>query len=400
MKRVLLFCFCFVFLTAGFARVEGSRLSRAYPEEMGMCSERLQQVRPIIEAAIANNDIPGAVLLVMRHGRIVMHEAYGDCRLVPERKPMRPGMIFDLASISKPVATATSVMILVERGKLRLLDKVKDFVPNFLRYVDASGKEAEDARIWHLLTHTSGLPDYTNPDSVEARYGHPCPMDSLVSYIGDLKKCSAPGVEFHYSCLGFITLAYIVQKVSGQTLDQFAGENIFEPLGMRSTCYNPGSNLLSKVVPTEVIDGSLLFGVVHDPLARLQGGVSGNAGLFSSVEDLAVLAQMMLNNGEFDGVRILSPLTTKRMAAIYKGAPHAGRGLGWDIKTDYSSNGGLFPDGSYGHTGHTGTSIWIDPGTKAVVILLANRVHPKDDGSVVRLHSLVANVVAASIIEE
>ncbi len=373
-------------------------LPRGRPEQVGMSSERLTQAERLIRQAIDKQEIPGAVLLVVRQGRVVLHKAFGDCQVVPERRPMSEEMVFDLASITKPVATATSVMILLEQGKLRLHDKVKLFVPSFTPYVDEQGQRAEDACIWHLLTHTSGLPPYASADSVAKRYGTPCPTDSLVAYISRLKKLNAPGQAFHYSCLGFITLAHIVHKVSGEPLDEFAHTHIFRPLGMHSTSFCPDSTLLPRVVPTEVLQGVSLRGLVHDPLARLQGGVSGNAGLFSSAADLAVFAQMMLNGGEYNGVRILSPLSVLLMTSVYPEAPHAGRGLGWDVCSSYASHkGDLFP-GGYGHTGYTGTSVWIDPATQTAVILLANRVHPRDVGSVVRLRSLVANAVAGAIL--
>lgn len=386
-----------VLLWLGTAQNTCPGLPSAQPEAVGMSSERLSHIDGIITEAIAQQQIPGAVVLVMRHGHIVMHKAYGYCQLVPERRAMSKDMIFDLASITKPVATATSIMRLVEQGKLRLQDKVKQFVPGFTPYQDASGTAAEDARLWHLLTHTSGLPPYTNADSLARRYGRPCPVDSLVAFIAGLKKLNPPGEEFRYSCLGFIVLAHIVHRVSGQPLDQFAREQLFRPLGMRSTTFCPGPELLPRVVPSEVIDGVPLHGVVHDPLARLQGGVSGNAGLFSTAEDLAVFAQMMLNQGHYGEVHILSPLTVRLMTSVFPAHARHGRGLGWDISSSYASNGGDFFAGGYGHTGYTGTSIWIDPGTHTAVILLANRVHPKDVGSVVRLRGLVANVVAAAI---
>ncbi|MDZ7413179.1 MAG: beta-lactamase family protein [candidate division KSB1 bacterium] len=373
-------------------------LPRGRPEQVGMSAAQLALADSLVLQAIRNQEIPGAVLLVMRHGRVVVHKAFGNCQLVPVPRPMSEDMIFDLASITKPVATATSVMILVEQGKLRLEDKVKLFVPSFTPYIDEHGASGEDACIWHLLTHTSGLPPYTNADSVAKRYGSPCRTDSLVAYISRLKKLNPPGKAFHYSCLGFITLAHIVHKVSGHPLDEFARTHIFEPLGMRSTTFCPDSTLLPRVVPTEVVQGAPLCGVVHDPLARLQGGVSGNAGLFSSAEDLAVFAQMMLSEGEYGGRRILSPLAVRLMTSVYPKVAEMGRGLGWDVRSVYASNAGdLFP-GGYGHTGYTGTSIWIDPTTDTVVILLTNRVHPKDVGSVVRLRSLVANVVAGAIV--
>ncbi|MDZ7263706.1 MAG: beta-lactamase family protein [candidate division KSB1 bacterium] len=370
----------------------------ARPEEVGMSTERLQLLPQIIGAAIERKDFPGAVLLVARQGKIVLREAYGNCQWVPERRPMTSDMIFDLASITKPIATATSVMILVEQGKIRLMDRVKDFVPEFSPYVDTDGAAGEDARIWHLLTHTSGLPPYTNAREVAARFGTPCPTDSLVKYIGVLKKLAPAGKEFHYSCLGFITLAYIIHKITGQTIATFSEQHIFKPLKMEHTFYTPPERYRERCVPTEVVDGQPLIGVVHDPLARLQGGISGNAGLFSTIDDLAIFAQMMLNRGEFNGKRILSPLTVARMTEVFPEAAFAGRGLGWDLNSGYSTNGGdLFGPRAYGHTGYTGTSIWIDPETETIVIFLTNRVHPNDKGEIISMRSRVANIVASAI---
>lgn len=373
----------------------------AKPEEVGMTSKQLSRVATAIQSAIDNKEFPGAVLVVGRKGKIVMRAAFGHSQWVPEERPMTIDMIFDLASITKPVATATSIMILVEQGRIRLWDKVKDFVPDFVPYFDEAGLPSEDARIWHLLTHTSGLPPYTNAKEIEIKYGAPCPMDSLVRHIAQLKKIAPPGTAFHYSCLGFITLAYIIQHVTGQTIAEFSEQNIFKPLSMNQTFYCPSEQYRELCVPTEVIDGRPLIGIVHDPLARVQGGISGNAGLFSTADDLAIFAQMMLNRGEFKGVRILSPLSVERMTEVYDKVQFAGRGLGWDLNSDYSTNGGdLFGSRSYGHTGYTGTSIWIDPETETFVIFLTNRVHPNDKGSIISLRSKVANIVASSIIKK
>jgi CubicO group peptidase (beta-lactamase class C family) len=387
-------------LTAATASCHGMPLPVVRPETVGMSSERLRQVDGLIQQAIANQDIPGAVLLVARKDKVVWRKAYGNSQLVPTVEPMREDAIFDLASITKPVATASAVMLLVERGQIRLNDPVRLYIPEFTRYVGPSNKPSEDARIYHLLTHTSGLPPYTNADTAAAVLGRPCDPEQLALYIARLPKIAPPGKEFHYSCLGFITLAAIVKRVTGEPFERFVRENLFEPLGMRDTGFLPPKEKLDRVVPTEVIEGKPLRGVVHDPLARLQGGVSGNAGLFSTADDLLRFSLMLLHEGELDGVRIFSPLTVRTMTSVYPEVAFAGRGLGWDVASDYSSNGGeLFPSSGFGHTGYTGTSLWIDRETQTVVILLANRVHPVDDGSVVRLRSQIANVVAGAIIE-
>jgi len=381
-------------------------LPKTKPEKVGMSSARLNRVKAIIQEAIQNKDFPGAVLLVGRKGKIVMHRSFGESQWVPESRPMNTSMIFDLASITKPVATATSIMILVERGKIRLWDKVKDYIPGFIPFtsdVDQTiegESEPEDARLWHLLTHTSGLPPYTDAEEAAQKFGNPVSTEILVDHIAQLKKSDPPGEAFHYSCLGFISLGHVIKKVTGKTVAEFALKNIFMPLKMRHTFFCPSPELHHQCVPTEVVDGKPLIGIVHDPLARLQGGISGNAGLFSTAGDLAIYAQMMLNKGEFKDKRILGPLAVKRMTSIYPEVTFAGRGLGWDLDSSYSTNGGdLFGYDSFGHTGYTGTSIWIDPETESFVIFLTNRVHPNDEGLVVSMRSRIANIVASSIIE-
>jgi len=371
------------------------------PEEVGMSSERLDALRPLILEGIEHWEYPGAVLVVGRKGNLVLRKAYGYFQWFPEERSMKISSLFDLASLTKPIATATSVMILVEKGKIRLWDKVKSFVPGFKPYRDEKNISPQDARIWHLLTHTSGLPPYMNSEKVSKKYGNPCSIKDMVHYIAGLDKIDPPGKAFHYSCLGYITLAAIIKQLTGASVAEFSKKHIFQPLHMKDTGYNPPPELLSRCVPTESFGRGFLQGRVHDPLARLLGGVSGNAGLFSTADDLAIFAQMVLNGGEYNGVRILGPLTVERMTEIYPRVSFSGRGLGWDLDSSYATNrGDLFGAGSFGHTGYTGTSIWIDPETQTFVIFHTNRVHPDDRGSVVSLRSRVANVVAASIIEK
>jgi CubicO group peptidase (beta-lactamase class C family) len=385
-------------LLTGTGRAAGATLSSAKPEEAGMSSRQLAFLDDIVGAAVARKDFPGAVLLVARKGKVVYRRAFGNSQIVPESRPMTADMIFDLASVTKPVATATSIMLLVERGDIRLWDRVRLYVPEFLTWYGEKGIAGEEARLYNLLTHTSGLPPYTDAKEAAKKLGDPCATADLVKLIAGIPKELPVGKEFVYSCLNYITLAHIIHKVSGKAIDEFAAENIFKPLGMTRTFYRPPANLIDQCVPTEVIDGRPLRGIVHDPLARLQGGVSGNAGLFSTADDLAVFAQMLLRGGEWNGVRILSPLTVERMTEIYPKVGLSGRGLGWDIDTDYATvRGDLFGPRSYGHSGYTGTSIWIDPETETSVIFLTNRVHPDDKGDIIALRSKVANVVAAAI---
>jgi CubicO group peptidase (beta-lactamase class C family) len=377
-------------------------ISQTLPARKGGVSmARLALVDKAVQLAMDRGDIPGAVVLVTHGGEKVLHKAYGYCQLVPEKIPMAPEMLFDLASVTKPVATATSIMLLAERGMLRLTDRVSDYIPGFTRFLQPDSTVAEEARIWHLLTHTSGLPSYTNVQQAAEVLGSPCSTAALVEYIARLPKLSAPGERYIYSCLGFITLNQIITVVSGQNVDTFARENIFKPLEMRYTTFTPDATLRLICVPTEVQeDGLPLRGVVHDPLARLQGGISGNAGLFSTASDLARYCQMMLNGGILGKKRILSPVTVARMTQIVETPAKAARGYGWVVKQGQSWVGGdLLPDGGYGHTGYTGTSIWLDPKTQTCIIILSNRVHPKDDGEVDSMRSTIANIVASAIIE-
>jgi len=384
----------------GLGNVFGQTLPVESPQKLGFDLQRLKQVDVPIERAIANKQIPGAVLLVARHNKIVYRKAYGWKEVLPHKVKMDVETVFDLASLTKPLATATSVMILLERGRLRLLDKVRDYFPDFIPWQNDSTKEKEDIRLIHLLTHTSGLPPYAPVKKLQQRFGSPAP-DSLLEYIARVPRRHAPGTYFKYSCLNFITLQKIVEKISGQSLQIFSHQNIFKPLNMAHTTYRPQGALKKLCAPTELLpNGELLLGKVHDPLARIMMGcISGNAGLFSTADDMAIFAAMLLNNGRYQGRRILSPAAVKALTTVPQGYEKFGRGLGWDLNSAYSSNqGDLFSRQTYGHTGYTGASLVIDPATQTVVILLTNRVHPHDKGSVVRLRSLVSNVVAASII--
>jgi len=370
------------------------------PEKPEISQQHLLRINGLISQSIKNKDIPGAVVIIGRKSQVLFSKIYGNSQLVPESSPMQYNMMFDLASLTKPIATATSVMILVERGKLHLREKVKDYIPDFKTFSNEQGDKGDDSRIWHLLTHTSGLPPYIKDENITPHFGSFCSLKNMVAYIASLDKINLPGEEFHYSCLGFICLSYIIKQITGQNVAEFSRENIFLPLGMNHTLFNPSQELKEMCVPTEVTEDLYLKGVVHDPLARTLGGISGNAGLFSTATDLAKFAQMLLNKGQYNRVRILSPLGVERMTEIYRYAYFSGRGLGWDLDSVYSSSGGdLFGAHSFGHTGYTGTSLWIDPETHIYIILLTNRVHPDDQGSVVSLRSKIANIAASSLLK-
>lgn len=375
-------------------------LPRVTPEQVGMDSHRLLYADQAIQKAISDKEIPGAVLAVVRNGKMAYLKAYGNKRIYPNVQPMDVHTIFDMASCSKSMSTAVCTMQLVERGQIRLLDRVSLYIPGFQGWKGENG-EKKDIRIVDLLTHTSGLPSYAPVAQLQENYGAPNP-DGLMEYISTCKRSFKPQTKFQYSCLNFITLQRIIETVSGQSLRDFAKANLFDVLGMAHTDYQPLEHGLPAhlIAPTEKQkDGSVLCGQVHDPLARIMnGGVSGNAGVFSCANDIAILTAALLNDGEYNGRRILSPLGVKAMRTVPHDVTLFGRTLGWDIYSSYASNSGdLFGPNTFGHTGYTGTSIIIDPDNDTAVILLINAVHPEDKHSVVRLRSLVANAVAASI---
>ncbi|HEU4593865.1 MAG TPA: exo-beta-N-acetylmuramidase NamZ domain-containing protein [Pyrinomonadaceae bacterium] len=373
------------------------------PEKVGMSGERLAYIDAAVTEAVARKELPGAVVLVARRGGVVWRKAYGARALVPRREEMTADTIFDVASLTKVLATATSTMILVERGRLRLSDPVSKHIP------ELKGEDREKMTVEHLLTHRSGYaPDF---DLREQWSGHEEMLKRL--YVEPLRN--APGSRFIYSDIGMIALAEVVKRVSGQPLDVFAKENIFEPLGMKDTGFRPRAELLSRVAPTETVRGMrsylggtgetgtegerMLRGEVHDPTSNRMGGVAGHAGLFSTADDLAIYCQMILRGGEYNGARILSPLGVEEMTRPRQVTEEGGaRGLGWDINTSFSVNRGeLFPVGSFGHTGFTGTSVWIDPATESLVVFLSNRVHPDGKGDVSSLRARVATITAGAV---
>ena len=342
----------------------------------------------VIDDAIAQGKLPGAVVIIGHEGKIAYRKAYGRRAVVPEPEAMTDDTIFDLASITKVVATTTALMQLFEQGKLRLNDKVTDYIPEF-----QGGKSGITLR--NLFTHFSGLkPDVplANPWS-----GYQTGIKLACTDPPD----GPPGARFVYSDINFILLGELVHRLSGQTLSDYARDHIFQPLGMQDTMFQPPAALAPRIAPTERVtsDSPPLRGVVHDPTARNMGGVAGHAGVFSTARDLARFAQMMLNGGELDGVRIVSAATIQKFTEPQTPPDQPIlRGLGWDIDSPYSGNRGeLFPIGSFGHTGFTGTSLWIDPNTQTYVILLANSVHPTGHPSLTALRGKVATIAAAAV---
>ena len=353
------------------------------PEHEKQYRQRFTEIDRVVEEEIAKANFPGAVVLVCQKDDIVYWQAFGNKIIDPCEETADRNTIYDLASMTKPIATATSIMILRDRKQIQLDDYVSKYLPAFA----CNGKE--DVRIEHLLTHTSGLPAYTNADELAKQFSSPCP-DKVIEKICSLKALSKPGEEFRYSCLGYITLAKIIEIISGQNIGDFSKENIFTPLGMKHTSFNPPDSWKRNIAATEVIDGVPLRGTVHDPLARLMAGLSGNAGLFSNAYDLSIYCRMLLNSGKLNGKRILSPESVKLLTT----ARSHGRAYGFDVNSAYAwVKGSYAPQQAYCHTGYTGTSIVCDPTSKTYVIILTNRVHPKDDGTTKPVRTEVADIV-------
>ena len=416
MKRLIVSALAAALAVSALAQ---GTLRQATPESHGMDSEKLAQVDRVINDAIAAKEIPGAVLSVVRGNDIVYLKAYGNKSVVPTVEPMTTETLFDLASVSKCVGTTLAFMQLIENGYVRLTDNVDRYIPNFKPWKDPESGETVDITIRDLMSHSSGLTPYINADTFVKEYGGNDP-EKMEWYIAtEIKRNFRPGTDFMYSCLNFVTLQRILERVTGEKLYEYAQKHVFDVLGLRHTCYFPliytpaasnSAELAGLCAPTEVqADGKPLIAQVHDPMARrIMGGNSGNAGVFSNAEDLSVVCAAVMNGGvlvdkkdrPLESTRILSPLTIRLMTTIpSQNDPSVGRALGWDKKSSHSGlRGDLFnPETTIMHTGYTGTSIVIDMESKTAVILLTHRVHPQDKGGVGRLRALVANIVAGSI---
>ncbi len=341
-----------------------------------------------VNQAIREDRIPGAVLLVGHDGRVVYRKAYGNRAVAPAREAMTEDTVFDLASLTKIVATTSGMMKLFEQGRVRMTDPVTEYLPEF-----QGGKS--DITIRDLMTHFSGLrPDL---DLEPAWTGY---ENGIRRALTD-KPAGSSGAKFVYSDINFILLGEIIHRLSGMPENEYLQKILFQPLGMTDTSYLPAANLKSRIAPTEQQkDGSILRGVVHDPTSRYMGGVAGHAGVFSTADDLAKFCQMILDGGRGPGgTELFSPATIRKFTQSATAADQPIlRGLGWDIQSPYSGpRGELFPVGSFGHTGFTGTSMWLDPATRTYVILLANSVHPHERKAITPLRGRLATIVAAAV---
>ncbi len=375
--RVIAICGCLLALST-----TAPALDQQPPIESGRV-QAFASVDAMMNQAVSDGNIPGAVVVVGHNGKIVFRKSFGFRSLEPTREPMTVDTIFDLASLTKCVATTTSLMKLFEDGRIRLNDPVATYLPEFAQ----NGKQ--DITIRELLTHYSGLaPDLDLKPLWQGR-------EAAFQMAMQQKPMYPPGSRFVYSDINFEVLGFIVEKVSGMPLNDFAAANVFTKLGMTNTRYLPPPDWSQRIAPTEYDeDGRMLRGVVHDPTARRMGGVAGHAGLFSTADDLARFAEDLLRTN-----RVLSPMTVAKMSTPQQPPTAASlRGLGWDIDSPFASNrGDLLPVGSFGHTGFTGTSLWIDPVTNTYIILLTNAAHPHVGKSVVSLRSRLATAVVQSL---
>jgi CubicO group peptidase (beta-lactamase class C family) len=346
----------------------------------------LAQMDAAIEHVIAEHNMPGGVLWV-EHGTNQYHKAFGKRALIPTPEPMTEDTVFDAASLTKVLATAPSLMLLWERGLIKLDEPVMTYVPEF----GTRGKEAITVR--HLLTHTSGL------NSGLSRASNWSGYEKAIELACAERPTNPPGTIFRYSDINFIMLGEVVQRVSHAKLNQFAEREIYQPLKMVDTGYLPSPSKRHRIAPTEQVAGEVLRGTVHDPTAQRMGGVAGHAGVFTTTADVARFARMFLNEGQLDGVQILRPDTVRLMTSVQSPAQVAARrGLGWDIDSDYSRpRGNIFPLGSYGHTGFTGVCLWIDPFSASFWMLFTNRVHPDRSGNILPLQRTLATFSAQAI---
>ena len=348
----------------------GKKIKWILPNEIGADVTSLNQY---LEKAIQDSAWPGNVLLASKSGEIFIHNSNGF-HTYSKKREMSPSDIFDLASLSKVISTTAAIMILIDQKELKLDTKVYEIFPSILRSDDKFFNEKKAISIRHLLTHTAGFPPFKKYFSMDIK------KREIINDICSTKLLHKPGDETVYSDLGMILLGKIVEYITGTSLDIFVSDYIYKPLGMGSTFYNPSKKKLKRIVPTEIVSGyreGLIHGEVHDENAHKLGGAVGHAGLFSSARDLAVFSQMMLNGGIYGGKRIFKKSTVNQFASRAMVDTNSYRCLGWDSPSGEASGGIYLSDKSYGHTGYTGTSLWIDPDNDLFVILLTNSVHPK-----------------------
>lgn len=338
--------------------------------------EYLNQIAPLVKNSIEQGNYPGAVILAGHQGKIIYRGVFGNQQVQPYLFPMQRNTIFDVASLTKVIVTTTAIMQLVEQGTIKLDAPVAHYWPAF------ADQEKDKITVRQLLTHTSGLPE----DIASVELNAILPLDkqmtkpnqwsgkkAALNKITQIKPHAQIGSHFLYSDINFIVLGYLVERVSHERLDHYAYRHIFKPLKMMNSFYKPNEQLKNRIAPTEIMSGELRWGEVHDPTVNLMGGIAGMAGLFSTADDLGKFAESLLSKPiilKTDTIKMMIvPQTPETMAEK--------RGLGWDIKTSFSCGGTVFSKASFGHTGWTGTSIWIDPDSHTWLVILTSRTHPK-----------------------
>lgn len=347
------------------------------------CHERLATAFGLLDRAVADGLIPGAVALVGCGDVWIGPHATGWAATLPQRRPMTGSTLFDMASVTKVVVATTAALQLLESGVWRLDDPVHRFWPQFTLPVT----------LRHLLTHTSGLaawqPIYADGHGPEA----------YRRALQSLRLTHEPGERVIYSCLGFLVLTELIERITGQPLNRYADERIFGPLGMEESTFRPKDPGRCAATEVDPKSGEPLLGIVHDENARFRGGVSGNAGMFATAHDLGLFCRAMLQGGQLEGVQLLAPRTVA--VATSDHTPHLteSRGLGWAVHAGRSQSADLFSRVAFGHTGFTGTSVWLDPTTHLFVVLLTNRVHPtRENESIHRLRAVFHNAVAGAVV--
>jgi CubicO group peptidase (beta-lactamase class C family) len=365
-----------------------SELVAVDPATVGMSAALQPALDSILRAAVADSAAPGAALAVGRYGRLVHVQGYGRTDWREDAPEVTEGTLWDLASLTKVVGTTTAAMILEEEGRLALDRTVASYLPEF----NDPAKAAITLR--QLLEHRGGL------EAFAPLYREFRGREQYLEQINRRPSKRAPGTETEYSDWDLILLQLIIERITAQPLDHFLQERLFRPLGMHDTGFNPDPSLKPRIAATEIQEwrGGKVHGEVHDENAWALGGVAGHAGLFSSARDLAIFAQMLLNGGSYGGVRILRPETIARWTARQNAG--SSRALGWDTPSPGSSAGQYMSPNSFGHTGFTGTSIWIDPRRDLFVILLSNRVNPtRENRKIFPVRRAVADEVQEAVID-
>ena len=351
---------------------------------------KLDKIDDAVKSALDKGEIPGAVVVVVHRDAVVYRKAYGSRAKKPAEEAMTLDTIFDLASLTQPIATATAIFKLVEAGKLKLTDNVAHHWPEF------GANDKDIVTVEQCLLHTSGL----IADNALADYQGD--RVAAMKAIAGLKLQSPVGTKFQYSDVGFIVLGEIVERIAKMPLDEFTAKELFKPLGMTDTGFKPTQKLKPRIAATGLRNKESIRGKVHDPRAFAMGGVAGHAGLVGTADDLAIFARMLLNEGKHNGQVIHKPETVKLLTEKVEVTKGVFRSRGWDVDTAYSApRGDLFPKGEgYGHTGFTGTSIWIDPPSRTAIIILTNRVHPDDKGNATPLRKAIGTLVAGALKKE